>query len=406
MDDGWTVEMLLTEATSLQRNFETSNDIRKEIKYKNYKNPLERTKHYVKLEYYRTKCTEFRSNTKKLWGMINKIAGKANDKSTVINCIKVDAIEHYDATGITNNLGKYFSSVGESYANSITNSSIPINIHINKMPQNQNSMFMTVTNKTEISRLISHLPNKTSSGYDCINNILLKKLKKYVVEPFCIIFNKCISKGKFPEKMKLADVIPLFKSKTALDPSNYRLISLLLTVSKLLEKIVYTRTYQFLTKTNQIYDSQYGFRSNHSCENALSELVENILKKTEFGEHTACVFLDLSKAFNTLKHDVFLLKLDRYGIRGLANDLSDRRVKYTVESTRKVEYSEEYSDNYGVPQGSCLGPLIFLIFNNDLARSLTKCNTILFADDTTLYCSNKNIMKLKHNLQHDLDRNI
>ena len=106
--------------------------------------------------------------------------------------------------------------------------------------------------------------------------------------------------------MKLADVFPLFKSKSTLDPTNYRPISLLLTVSKLLEKIVYTRTYQFLTKMNQNYDSQYGFRSNHSCENALSELVGNILKQRESGEHTVCVFLDLSKAFDTLKHDVFM----------------------------------------------------------------------------------------------------
>ena len=229
-----------------------------------------------------------------------------------------------------------------------------------------------------------------------------------MVAPLCIIFNALITQGKFPEKMKLADVVPLFKNKSTYEPTNYRPILLLLTVSKLLEKIIYTRTYNFLTKTNQIFVSQYGFRSNHSCKNTISELVGNILKGKESGEHTACVFLDLSKAFNNLKYEVLLRKLDRYGIQGLANAwfkdyLNNRklRVKCTVEFSGKMEYSEEYSVNYGALQGSCLGSLIFLIFNNDLAMNLCNCNSILFADDTTIYKNNKSILKLKNDIEND-----
>ena len=106
--------------------------------------------------------------------------------------------------------------------------------------------------------------------------------------------------------MKLADVFPLHKGKEKFLPTNYRPISLLLTISKELEKLIYTRTYSFLNECNQLYVSQYGFRNNHSCENAVSELVGHILKQREQNESTACVFLDLSKAFDTIKHDVLL----------------------------------------------------------------------------------------------------
>ena len=153
----------------------------------------------------------------------------------------------------------------------------------------------------------------------------------------------------------------LFKGKSVSEPTNYRPISLLLTVLQLLEKIIYNRTYNFLSNNQQLFISQYGFRSNHSCTNAFGELVGNILKKRELGEHTACVFLDLSKTFDTIKHDVLLRKLEKYGVHGIPNDwlrsyLNNRkiRVKCTVDSSGKIEYSDEYLINYGTPQGSCL----------------------------------------------------
>ena len=209
--------------------------------------------------------------------------------------------------------------------------------------------------------------------------------------------------------MKIADIFPLFKNKERNLCTNYRPISLLITVSKILEKIIYSRVYSFLNTTNQFFISQYGFRTNHSCENAISELIGHIIKGKENNKSTACVFLDLSKAFDTIKHDVLLAKLERYGIHGVALNwfksyLSDRkiRVKYTVESTGKTEYSKEYPITFGTPQGSCLGPLIFLLFNNDLHRAIMYSNVILFADDTTLYITNHSISHIKKCLEHDL----
>ena len=140
---------------------------------------------------------------------------------------------------------------------------------------------MAPTSRNEIESLIDKLPNKTSKGNDSISNMLLKKLKSSISKPMEIIFNKSIEEGIFPEDMKLADVIPLYKSKEKFLVTNYRPISLLVTISKILEKIVYKRTYSSLCSTDQLYQSQYGFRTGHSCENAISELVGTVVKNKE-----------------------------------------------------------------------------------------------------------------------------
>ena len=254
---------------------------------------------------------------------------------------------------------------------------------------------------------------KTSSGHDNISNVLLKKLGRSVTTPLSIIFNKSLEEGVFPEDMKLADVVPLFKSKDRNECTNYRPISLLLTISKLLEKVVYSRTYKFLEKHDKLYVSQYGFREGHSCENAISELVSEIVKRQQEGMYTLALFLDLSKAFDSLEHNVLLKKLSRYGVRGKTNDwfasyLPNRkmRVKCNITSTGNLEYSKYQTVNYGIPQGSCLGPLIFIIFTNDLNTQLMNTASLLFADDTTIYMAHRNLKYLKWCVEEDMKRLI
>ena len=172
---------------------------------------------------------------------------------------------------------------------------------------------------------------------------------------------------------------------------------------------MYKRTYNFLEQTGQLYNSQYGFRTGHSCENAVSELLGEIIKGNQEGLYTVSMFLDLSKAFDTLEHEVLFKKLERYGIRGTSNNwfrdyLNNRKIrtKCTVASTGKTEYSEYKAINFGTPQGSCLGPLIFIILTNDLHRQLQHCNSILFADDTTVYKSHRNLKYLSWCVEDDI----
>ena len=276
------------------------------------------------------------------------------------------------------------------------------------MNRNPKSVFLSPCTESEIEKILDQLPNKRSSGYDGVSNVLLKELKTELKCPLAQIFNKSMQTGVFPKSMKHAEVVPLYKAGLKNQTTNYRPISLLLTLSKLLEKVMYNRTYNFLNDS-QIYSSQYGFRKNHSCDNAISELVGTIVKGWEKKESTLAIFLDLSKAFDTLEHTVLYSKLEKYGIRGSALNwyksyLSDRSmsVKCKVKETGTYCRSDSYNVEYGSLQGSCLGPLLFLIFCNDIYRILEFCNCILFADDTTIYKSHTNPVYLEWSMNEDL----
>ena len=377
-------------------------------KNKCYRNTLKRLIRHCESEYFLAKCSAFKNNSKKLWGLINWTISKSHNKLDSIEKIKVENIYKSDAKSITSPFCNHFSKVGKSYAEKISKSNRKIEDFIRNIEINNHSLFLTPVLESELRSLINALPNKSSSGHDNINNILLKQLKDSVVNPMTICVNKSLSEGLFPQVMKLADVCPLFKSKDRSEANNYRPISLLLTLSKLLEKIICEKVYTFLDNTNQIYASQYGFRSGHSGENAISELVSVVLKGFQSNKYTIWVFLDLSKAFDTLEHTILLKKLHYYGIRGTAHDwfrsyLSNRkmRVKCLVSSTGTTEFSEYADITHGTPQGSCLGPLIYLIFTNDLAKNVIHCNTIMFADDTTLYKTHNNLRFLKWNLEQE-----
>ena len=286
-----------------------------QTKYRHYAKQLQRVKRKAKLSYYEDKCRLFKTNTKKLWGIINEICKSKNDKSCLIDCLKINDVLEYEAKKITNKFGEYFSSVGKKFANKVKQ---PVNDAIyysGKIQPNSNSLFMTPCSEKEVSELIQKLPAKSSSGYDNISNVLLKEIGSYIVSPLTVIFNESLMMGIFPDVMKLADVVPLYKAKEKFLETNYRPISLLTTMSKILEKVVYNRVYKFLDDNDQLYENQYGFRSRHSCDNAIGDVISHIVKNLEVNKTSAVLFLDLSKAFDTLDHDLLLHKMERYVLR-------------------------------------------------------------------------------------------
>ena len=175
----------------------------------------------------------------KLWHLINRIINKTNDKSSVINYITVDKIRYYDTKLIANKFGEFYSTMGVNLAEKIETSRLLIDDYLNKIKVNPNTLYIQRVTPSEIRKFIENLPSKNSSGYDGISNNLLKGIKFAIIAPLTKIFNLSVSTGEFPENMKLSEVIPLFK-KGVLDLMvNYRPISLLITISKLLEKCMY-----------------------------------------------------------------------------------------------------------------------------------------------------------------------
>ena len=299
-------------------------------------------------------------------GLINEISGKKNDKTGVVEYLDIDGLREYSAQRICNSFAKYFAGVGKKFSEKIQTPTKPVKDYLKLMQSSQGSLFLNPTYTQEIVKIMSKLPIKSSSGHDNISNILLKEIIDQIAPVLVEVFNKLMMLGEFPSLMKLAEVVPLYKGKEHFLETNYRPISLLTTMSKILEKIVYQHVYSFLQDTGQIYDNQYDFRANHSCEHAIGQVVGSLVKNMENRLYSVCILLDLSKAFDTIEHRILLSKLEQYGIRGNALSWFESyltnhklRVKCRTVSNMKETMSKEYPVEYGTPQGHAWAPSYF-----------------------------------------------
>ena len=374
-----------------------NNDLTKD--YKKKKNELNSLLRNSEISYYSNQLETHKNDISKSWKILKTIIGKDNRKvkKLVTFCINNKMVSN--SNEIANCFNDFFVSIGPTLAKDIQSTINPMSYIDNTI----NSIVILNVSPEEVRKVISSLKH-SSPGWDQMPAFILKKCVNNYIKPLTHIINSSLKEGIFPNELKLARVVPIFKSGDSTKITNYRPISVLTFFSKIFERIVYNYITAFMNEHNVIYKYQFGFREKHSTQQAIICLVEKITHSLDSGDIVIGIFLDLKKAFDTVNHRILLNKLYAYGIRG--NILKWFR-SYLTDRLQYVTYDDSKSTTRsltcGVPQGSILGPLLFIIYMNDICNVSTLLYTVLFADDTSVLMKGKNINSLIQQLNTELN---
>ena len=307
-------------------------------------------------------------------------------------------------TRIANEFNTYYANTGIKLANENPSADVSPSSYLPPFPQTV-SFFLFPTCSSKIEEEISNLNVNKASGPFSIPTKILKLLKELISKALEILFNCSFSLGVVPDSFKTARVLPVFWKGSETSPNNYRPISLLAIFNRILERLMYKRLINLIDKYNILFNKQFGFRSGHSTDHAILCILDKIQSAVESGLFSCGVFLDLSKAFDTVNHSILLDKLEHYGIRGVAKQWFSSYLKKRKQFVSINNTCSDYSDiTSGVPQGSVLGPLLFLICIYDFQRCSSKLDFYLFADDSNLFYASKSLSDIESIINAELVR--
>ena len=368
--------------------------------FTDFRNILNKQICEAKERFYHNKFKENEGNVKKTWEIINNVI-KSKSKinpQIIIN----EGNQEIPKIDVPNKFINYFTSIADTLISNLplTNTN-PSSYLINRT---QNSFFMYPIDKKEIECAINDLKNN-GRGVHKISSSVLKQSKSIISDILVFIFNLCITQGYFPTELKTGCLTPIFKSGSKNDVCNYRPVCSLSPFSKIIERVTYNRMIDFIEKNNILSETQFGFRKGFSTEAAIIQFIDEIHKGLNDRQYTAAVFMDLSKAFDVLDHEILKLKLEHYGFRGIfldfiLNFVKERKYFVSVNGLK----SNTKTVTNGVPQGSTLGPLLFLLYVNDMNNSSRLLKFIQFADDTTTTYRGFNLDIVKETVENEIKK--
>ena len=369
--------------------------------YKKFRNKVVKDLKDSKSTYFNQYFSLNKYKMQKLWSGIRSIINIGKCKNSYTTSILNNNKSVDNPNDIADIFNNFFANIGKTTEKGIPRGSQNPLFYLRG--NYSGSIFLSPVTSNEIWAFIGKMDASKSSGPYSVPVTILKIIRDYISEPLAFLVNDSFASGNFPEKLKLARITPVFKKGSRSDIDNYRPISVLSNFSKLFEKAMYHRLYNYLEEFKILYPLQFGFREKCSTTHALISITESIRQSIDNNEFGCGIFIDLKKAFDTVNHTILLTKLNHYGIRGVVLDwfksyLSQRAQFVNINGHNSLSLPV----TCGVPQGSILGPLLFLLYVNDLPNTSSLLTFHLFADDTNIYFSSKNLSHLEATLNCEL----